>query len=326
MNAQQETESGGIISSLLIGNFEFSRYFDDDIYYWGSYIQADGEIRDWLRLFAALRVDKFEGELENKLTHTESDMLDFDYIWQPKVGTVITPYHGYNVYANWGRTFQLPGIPDRYGQDYSGTLKSRDLTESKNDGWELGIKASPFEWLSLRADVWQMIATDEVRKKSDGSGDKINVGETERQGWDASFSVRPHPWFSMWGSYSYVEAVYTEPGPDMQDRKGKDIELIPDYTAKLGLDFEHPIGLSSSFWLESQGDYYVLTDPENKHKKVGDYNVFNFKAAYRLQKATIGFEIKNVFDEDYYAFVWSLADGFQPGDGRSYYAWVTFDY
>jgi iron complex outermembrane receptor protein len=78
--------------------------------------------------------------------------------------------------------------------------------------------------------------------------------------------------------------------------------------------------------LESQGDYYVLTDPENKQKKVGDYNVFNFKAAYRLQKATIGFEIKNVFDEDYYAFVWSLADGFQPGNGRSYYAWVTFDY
>jgi iron complex outermembrane receptor protein len=118
--------------------------------------------------------------------NTKSDLLDLDFIWQPKVGTVITPFPGYNFYANWGRTFQLPGIPDRYGQDYSGNLKPRDLTESQNDGWELGLKASPFEWLSMRADIWQMIATDEVRKKEDGSGDKINVGETTRDGWDVS--------------------------------------------------------------------------------------------------------------------------------------------
>jgi iron complex outermembrane receptor protein len=112
----------------------------------------------------------------------------------------------------------------------------------------------------------------------------------------------------------------------MQNRKGKDIELIPNDTAKIGLDFEHPVGISSSFWLESQGDYHVLSDPENANKKVGDYDIFNFKAAYQLQKATIGFEVKNVFDEEYYAYVWNLGNGFQPGDGRSYYAWMTFEY
>lgn len=225
------------------------RYLDNNIQSVGSYIQVDSDVRDWLRLFAALRVDSFEGDLENKITNTKTDMLDLDFIWQPKVGTVITPFQGYNFYANWGRTFQLPGIPDRYGQDFGGNLKSRDLTESQNDGWEVGIKASPFGWLSARVDIWQMVATDEVRKKEDGSGDKINVGKTTRDGWDVSFSVRPHPWFFMWGSYSHVEAVYTDPGIYLQDRKGKDIELIPDYTAKLGLDFEHPTGFPAVFGL-----------------------------------------------------------------------------
>ena len=303
-----------------------SRYYDDLIYYWGSYVQADSDINDWLRLFAAIRMDSFDGEMENKLTGTKSDMVDLDFLWQPKMGAVITPYHGYNFYANWGRTVQLPGIPDRYGQDTSGNLKSRDLTESTNDGWEVGIKASPLDFLSIRADYWKMVATDEVRKKADGSGDKINVGETEREGWDVSLSVKPHEWLSIWGSYSYVQAIYTEPGPGYADRKGKDIELIPDFTAKLGVDFKHPLGFASSFWMESQGDYYVLNDPENKNKKVGDYNIFNFKASYKLEKATIGFEIKNLFDQDYYAYAWNLSNGFSPGDGRSCYVSMTFEY
>jgi iron complex outermembrane receptor protein len=304
-----------------------TRYYDNEMYYWGSYVQADGEINDWLRLFGALRVDSFYGEMENKLTNTESDMLDLEFIWQPKFGTVITPYHGYSFYANWGRTFQLPGIPDRYGQDTSGNIKNTDLTESTNDGWEAGIKASPFDWLSVRADYWEMVATDEVRKKADGSGDKINVGETDRKGWDVAFSVRPHPYVSAWGSYSFVEAIYTDPGPEMQDRKGKDIELIPDYTAKLGIDFDHPVGFSCGLWMEAQGDYYVLTDPENKNKQEGDYEIFNFKTSYKFQNnTTIGVDVRNIFDEDYYAFVWSLSNGFQPGDGRSVYGWVSFDF
>ena len=304
------------------------RYFDNDISYWGSYIQADGTINDWLRLVAALRVDKFDGHFENKLTDTRSDLLDMGMIWQPKFGATITPVKGYHFYANWGRTFQLPGVPARYGQDYDGSFNAYDLSESENDGWDVGIKASPFDWFSMRANLWQMIATNEVRKMADGSGDQINAGETERKGWDLSFSVRPHPWVSLWGSYSRVEATYTDPGPAKADRKGEEIELIPDYMAKLGVSLDHPSGWSSSFWMESQGDYYVQNVSEDE-RRFGDYDIFNFKASYKFQtqtKATIGFEIKNLFDKEYTAFVWSSDNGFQPGSGRSLYAWVSYEF
>ncbi|WP_320040269.1 TonB-dependent receptor [uncultured Desulfobacter sp.] len=304
------------------------RYFDNDLSYWGSYIQADGTINDWLRLVAALRVDKFDGHFENKLTGTQSDLLDMGLIWQPKFGTTITPFKGYNIYANWGRTFQLPGVPARYGQGYDGSFNSYELSESENEGWDVGIKASPFDWLSMRANLWRMVATNEVRKMADGSGDQINAGETERNGWDLSFSVRPHPWFSLWGSYSRVEAIYTDPGPAKADRKGKDIELIPDYMAKLGISFDHPSGWSSSFWMESQGDYYVQNVSEDE-RRFGDYDIFNFKTSYKFQKltkATVGLEVKNLFDKEYTAFVWSSDNGFQPGSGRSIYAWISYEF
>jgi iron complex outermembrane receptor protein len=41
-------------------------YYDMDFYYWGSYVQADGDITDWLRLTASLRVDSFDGEMTNR--------------------------------------------------------------------------------------------------------------------------------------------------------------------------------------------------------------------------------------------------------------------
>lgn len=291
---------------------------------WGTYVQADGDITDWLRLLGALRVDSFGGEFENRLVDRKTDMLDLDFILQPKIGTIVTPVKGYSFYANWGRTFQLPGSPQLFGQDAAGNEISRDLDESANDGWEAGFKVSPFSWLSARLDYWAMTATDEVRDKKDGSGDYINSGETDRKGWDVTLTVRPHDGVSLWASYSRVEAVYTDPGPGLADRKGKDIENIPDYAAKLGVDVKHPAGVFGSLWLESQGKYYV--DPQNLKPREGDYNVWNMSLGYTKGIATFGVECKNLLDETYNAFVWNDTYGFSPGDERSFYVWATIEY
>jgi iron complex outermembrane recepter protein len=298
------------------------RYYDFNKYYWGSYIQADGEINPWLRLIGALRVDEVDGEFTNRVANQDSDMLDMGLIWQPKVGTVITPVEGYSLFGNYGRTFQLAGTPQLFGQDASGKLISRDLSESVNDGWEAGLKVSPWKWFSSRVSYWEMVATDEVRDKKDGTGDYINAGETERKGWDVAASIRPYKMVSLWGSYSYVEAVYTDPGPGLEDRKGKDIENIPDFTAKIGADFEHPCGFFTSLWLETQGDYYV--DPQNLIERDGAYDIWNLKFGYAASFATFSVEIKNLFDEQYNGFIWNDVHGYSPGDERSFYASVTF--
>lgn len=303
---------------------ELTRYWDFSQFYWGSYVQADGDINSWLRLVGAVRVDSFGGDFANRIADTQTDMLDLDLIWQPKVGAIVTPLDGYSFYANWGRTFQLPSHPQLFGQNTAGAEISRDLQESTNDGWETGIKISPFTWLSARVDYWEMTASDEVRLKGDNSGDYINTGETERKGWDLALTVRPHDWVAVWGSYSQVDAVYTDPGADWIERKGNEIENVPDYTAKVGADVEHPSGIFGSVWLESQGEYYV--DALNQRDKDGDYTVWNLSLGYRYGFATFGLEVKNLFDETYNAFIWNSDSGYSPGDERSVYAWVTIEY
>lgn len=300
------------------------RDWDSSFYTWGSFLQADGDVTNWLRLVAALRVDALDGEMTNRSTGLTTDMVDMDYIWQPKAGIIITPWDGYNLYGNYGRTFQTPASPTLYGQNSSGDPISRDIDYSKNDGWELGLKASPFTWVSARIDYWQMIATDEVKEKNDGSGDYINAGETTRKGWDFSLSIRPHDWLSLWGSYSIIDAKYTDPGPGNENIKDNDIENIPEFASKAGIDFSHPMGFYSNLWVEIQGDYEI--DDENTKERDGAYTVWNWSLGYQWNNATLGFEIKNLFDETYYSFIWDDVNGYNPGDERSYYVWVSLNY
>jgi len=302
------------------------RDWDYTTWYMGTYVQADGEMTDWLRLIGAMRVDYLDGHFKDKVEDRKLDMLDYDEIWQPKIGAVITPYSGYNLYANWGRSFQIGAESMRFGQRSNGNLFDRDLDYSKNEGWEAGIKISPVKWLAARMSYWEQDATDEAKFLTDGSGNYDNVGETERRGWDLVLNVKPHEWVSLWGSYTRQEAEYTDPGPEHPEYKGNDIEIIPDYTLKAGVDFEHPFGFSMSLWLESQDDYYV--EPTNIESRVGNYEVVNLDLRYKIKPMTFALQVRNLFDEEYSAFSYYSGDWtkYSPGDERSFYASIMFEF
>jgi len=287
--------------------------------YYGSYLEADSKVLSWLRLTGAIRVDYLFGEFEDKLTGEKSDMIDYGMIWQPKFGAVITPYEGYNFFANYGRTFQV---------SWSGRFDEEDDTDvAVNDGWEVGLKASPVRWLAGRIAYWQQIRSNEV--VTNIYGDPENLGETERKGWDLELNLKPHPWVTLWGSYSHVEAKYTDPGPNNPERDGKDLKHIPNQCMKIGIDVSHPIGISVNLWLEQQDDYYI--DYLNELGKFGDYEVVNLDLKYDLQAITLGFQVHNLLEEEYAAYVMYQEGGtpeylYTPGDGRSFYAYVTYKF
>ncbi len=311
-------------TSIRRDRIQPERDWDLDQSYWGTYVQADGTITDWFRITAGLRVDRFDGSFENRLENQKSDMVGLGNIWQPKIGMIVTPIENLRLYANWGRTFQIPASdPVLYGQSENGNLISRNLKYSKNDGWETGIKVSPFSWMTARAAYWMQVATDEFRPKADGSGDYINAGETERKGWEFALNLHPHPWIKLWSSFSVTEATYTNPGPGREALKGNTIENIPKYTGKTGVDFKHSSGFFTNCWLEYQDDYHV--DPQNQKSKKGGYSLVNLGLGYETEMLTLGFDVKNLTDQSYNAFVWNYEWGYGPGPERSFYAWVKMD-
>ena len=305
---------------------EARRDHDFDISYLGSYIQANGKPTENLRITAGLRVDKFDGSLSDKLKNVNKDINDYGAIWQPKISAVYTLAEDYNLYGNWGRTFQIASGAGAFISEGQATLNP-----SINDGWEVGIKANLSDSIFARMGYWEQTATDEVRLKFDESGDSENVGETKRKGWDIEIVASVSDKFNLWASYVHQNSELIEPAgktpAQVAARKGNQIDHVPEFTAKLGVDYQATENLKFAASLYAQGDYYI--NKENVDGKFGDYTLINLDAYYQWNDISFGAHVKNITDEKY-AYVWSFGAGkttlHGPGDGISGFVTASIDF
>ena len=181
--------------------------------------------------------------------------------------------------------------------------------------------------ITLRLAVWRQTATDEVRLKPDNSGDSENVGETKRDGFDLEATWRVHTRLTLWAAYTGQKGKFVNPGTRPADAalRDKEIDHIPDFTLKAGVDADLTKALAISVSLIGQGDYHLL--PANNTEQFGDYTLVNADLRYRWKKATFGLHLKNAFDR-YHEYVWH--DGAQslhsPGDARTVVGSVSFEF
>ena len=285
----------------------------------GAFVSADVRPATWLRVVGALRADTFDGELLNRVTSARTPIIGYGTIWQPKLSVSVTPRPGTQLYASYGRAFQIGAGSAAYS--------TKPLEASKNDGYELGARITPLKDITLRVAFWRQTATDEVRLKPDNSGDSENVGETKRDGVDFEATWRAHARLSLWAAYTVQKGKFVNPGSRPADLalKGKEIDHIPDFTLKAGADAELTKALSLSVSLIGQGDYHLL--PANNLEKFGDYTLVNADLRYRWKKATLGLHLKNAFNRRQ-SYVWN--DGtqtlFSPGDARALLGSVSYEF
>jgi iron complex outermembrane receptor protein len=285
----------------------------------GGFVSADLRPTPWLRVVGAVRADAFDGEFINRANNARTPILDYGTIWQPKLSVSVQPTKAAQLYASYGRSFQIGAGAGAYG--------TKPLDASKNDAYELGLRASPTKDLTMRLAFWQQTATDEVRLKFDNSGDSENVGETKRDGFDLEATWRPHGRVSLWAAYTLQKGKLVNPGNTPADAalRGKKIDHIPGFMLKSGADFELAKALTLALSVMSQGDYYLT--PNNATGRYGDYVLVNADLRYRWRQATFGLHLKNAFDR-YHEYVWH--DGAQtlhsPGDARTLLGSVSFEF
>lgn len=76
------------------------------LYNTGAYAQAIIQPIEKLKIIPAYRVDKFSGNTELP-SGEKAKLQDYGWIEQPKLSVVYSVTPDVNVYANWGRTFQI---------------------------------------------------------------------------------------------------------------------------------------------------------------------------------------------------------------------------
>ncbi|MFC6805438.1 TonB-dependent receptor [Methylophaga thalassica] len=294
--------------------------FDFDIY--GGFIQAIYKPTEKLKIVPAFRVDTVRGSLNDNGTHREIN--DYGNINQPKLSAVYSFNEQYAVYTNWGKTFQVADGASSYKK-----VGVPELSPSINEGWEVGLKFTPADWLNGRIAVWQQVASDEYKKRlGDPDGNSENIGKTQRRGIDFQFNAQASNKLGLWFAASFQDSEIIKAGATTPLNKGNEIDHVPHYLVDAGVDYQATPKLKLSSWLSAQDDYYL--NQENDTNKYGQYVLVNASASYALtQKVRLDLELKNIFDR-YYEYVWWSADFNEtlhsPADGRSIYGSIQYDF
>ncbi|MNI10357.1 Ferrichrome-iron receptor precursor [compost metagenome] len=301
-----------------------ARIQNDDAYTldnFGAYIQAVIEPIDSLKIIPAFRVDRFYGET-NLPDGVDADLQEYGWIQQPKLSVVYSLTPNINLYANWGRTFQI--LTGSSGPAYI-AAGQKSFDPSINTGKEVGIKFTPVSGTEARIAVWQQDATDEVANMP-STGTTVGLGETRRRGIDLQFTSNITERWSLWGSHAIQEAkvvsAYTSGGESLA---GKEVFSTPRYISNLGTDYQFNQDWRFGLQARAQGDYYI--DSLNQQGKYGGYAVLDANVRYTLCETTsLDLQLKNLTNREY-EYVWydnffwggDNQPMFSPAPGRTAY-------
>lgn len=299
------------------------RYTLDNV---GGYVQAVFRPFESLKVVPAYRVDRFSGD-----THlpggVRAPLQRYGWIEQPKLSVVYALGSQANVYANWGRTFQV--LTGSTAPAYL-TAGQQTYRPSINTGSEVGVKLRPAPGTEARLAVWRQDATDEVANMP-ATGTSVGLGRTRRQGLDLQVSSRVGERWTLWASHALQEAkvvsAYTVSGVSLA---GKEVLATPRYISNLGADYQWNDRLKLGLQARTQGDYYI--EESNKQGKYGGFRVLDVNASYRIsERLSVDLQLKNVADRRYeYVwydnFFWGGDDQamFSAAPGRSAYLSLNF--
>lgn len=265
----------------------------------GAYVQAILEPAEWLRITPAWRIDWVGGDFANRLNNTTAPINDYGSIDQPKLSVALLPVAGLTLYGNWGRTFQI-GLGSGA---YLIAPRLIDLAPSINEGWELGARYELAELFQARIAYWEQSASGEIaRRLNDPLGDFENVGATNRRGIDLQASVSLTPDLTVWGAFSWQEAIIVVPAPATPQLAGNAINHTPEALWSGGIDWSPVEVLTLSLSTRGQSSYHLTT--ANAEGKWGALEQVDASALWRVSELVeLGLALRNLTN-DYSEYVW----------------------
>ncbi|MCK5139684.1 MAG: TonB-dependent receptor, partial [Thermodesulfovibrionia bacterium] len=150
-------------------------------------------------------------------------------------------------------------------------------------------------------------------------------GETDRKGFELSFSAGLVEWLTVNGTYTYTDASI-EGG--MFD--GKDFPNVPDHKASLETVFYPVEGLMIAINGVYVGERPFISDFTNSFDEQEDYTVINGKVEYKKQNVTIFLDVNNLTDEEYSEYgviaVFPTEKAFYPSPKRNFLAGLSVEF
>lgn len=287
---------------------------------WGAYVQAIYQPTEALKIVPAYRVDRFDGDTQLP-GGVRAPLQRYGTIEQPKLSLVYAFTPTTNVYANWGRSFQV--LTGSTAPAYL-TAGQADVRPSTNTGVELGMKFSPFQGGQARIAVWQQDAANEVSNMP-ATGTTVTLGKTRRRGVDAQINAQLGDRWTLWASHAYQEAKIERDDRDASvSLVGREVAATPRYISNVGVEYRPTAALRLGMQGRAQGDYYL--EERNLAGKYGGFATLDLTARYTINPAwSVDLQVRNATGREYAyvwydSFFWTQAQPmFSPAAGRQLY-------
>lgn len=260
-----------------------------------------------------MRLERYEQTLDNRVSGNSSDQQQDAVTWRSGLLYQLTPQVG--LFANASTSFK-----PNSGLDASG----RAFDPEEGIGYESGVKLDLFDG-RLGATLAAFHLTKQNVLTADPADPSFSraAGEARSRGIDLQFSGQLSDALRLIGAYAWIDAEVTK---DSSLPHGSRLLGVPEHSASLLGVYEFQDG-----WLKGSDLGAALTHVGTRLGQSGSdfelpaYTTVDLLAHYPLsERARLGVNLNNVFDEKYYERSYS-ALWVAPGAPRNLTVNLTLD-
>jgi len=272
--------------------------YDFDFNSTAFYFQENFWPASFLKLAFGSRFELFEGDMTDNKTGQSYSLSE--NVFCPKGGILITPFDGLEFFSNVGTGFVLPSTSLKF--------TNSNLDPSELISYDLGVRYLPVPEMLLQVSLFRTDTTDEVIT------DPItlvetNAGETRRQGIEAGAEWYVIPDLTIYVNGVYQDAEYMEYNTSGGNYRGNDINRVPEWIARAGVEYFPKLGFGGSFTAKYTGERW--SDAANTRREP-DFLVFDASLQYAFEKITFTLFANNLFDKKYAEL--QSANSYSPSD------------
>ncbi|MEL7197071.1 MAG: TonB-dependent siderophore receptor [Pseudomonadota bacterium] len=294
----------------------------------GFYIQDQIDLTDKLQIRLGGRFDDFDQELINRRSTPAVVSESSNSAFSPQAGVVYRATDGISLYASYGE-----GIRQLSGADFEGN----SFDPNKSTSLEAGIKLDLGEVFdgvngSASATVFDVDQSNILifDPRPEAAGELIPAGEARSRGLELDANANFDSGLSVWISYAYIDAEYTNSGTDSATfttfEPGEALINSPDH--QLSLQVSQSLTLGN---LGAQLGGGVLHVGSRNGEVGGDFDLPSYTTARifgqiePIENLAVRLDVDNLFDETFYtdsfANVWV-----QPGAPRTFRVSARFSF
>lgn len=142
----------------------------------------------------------------------------------------------------------------------------------------------------------------------------VNADRVDALGLEAELFWRPTDQLTVQATAGWNQIEFEDhTGQNGEDLSGNDVPFIPEFTASLAVRYDFESGLFAQTGVRAVGQTFY-DESSNSNFRQSSYQVWDAQVGYQAENWSVVAFARNLFDEDYYAFMNNQIAAGVPGD------------